>query len=1373
VFSPKPAQAQYYIWSPSGGGAGCANMGGPILCVSPAESCAWIALSLYHPDPTGLFLTPNRGNTTNVPWACHYQWSYIGTQVVGFFCGGGFTGDNNSFFPCSPPNGVMHGRDIGSPCCQNSDQQSAGEPIGIGSGNVFEEFKDFETAGQNKLRFVRYYNSRIAFSGGLGMSWRHNFDRYLIIKGGATPTEVDAERADGRKLTFTPSGSNWVAASDVDVKLTQSGTSWTLTDTDDTVETYTTNSAGDTGVLNTITARNGYAQTMSYNGNGWLSSVTDSYSRTLTFTYSGALIDTVTTPDGQVLTFGYDASYTVGGGITPVNNRLVSISYNTSPATGQTYSYSTDPNNPLELMSVTDENGITWLSWTYDVYGRGLTSKVGTGSNAEITTIAYNDTDGSRTVTNALGQTETYHFTVMNDATKVTQIDRAATATTAAATRYFTYDTNGYLATVTDWNGNSTHFTNDAHGQPTSITEAYGTGVARTTGITYHATFHVPTQIVTPGATTTFTYDSLGRPLTKTLTDTTTTSSPYSTNGQTRTWTYTWTPGTGLLASVQLPRTDATAKTIFNYNSDGSLHTITDPLGHVTTIGLHNAAGYPTQLIDSNSVYRSLTYDTRLRLKQDILSVAGGGYRTTSYTYDAAEQLIKTTLPDGAYFTNSYDDAHRVSGIGDRDGDSIAYTLDALGNHAQEETKDYTSTTKRQHYGTFDALGRALTDSGGVSGETTTFTYDSNGNVTSVTDPLSHATARSFDALNRLSTSTDAASGVTTTTYDAHDRPLTITAPNGAVTSYVYDGFGDLIQESSPDRGTTVYVFDKDGNLTQKTDGAGAITNQTFDAEDRILTRTFPADSSLNVAFTYDQTGHGKGIDRLTSLTDASGTLSRSYDERGNITSETRVSGGHTLTTSYGYDTNGLLGGITYPSGWTMNYQRNWETQIAIVKTKPSGGSTFTNLASNILHMPFGPFKSIAFSNGITETPTYDLSYRMTNITDASGATNYQNLSYTLDLAGNVKNFYDYVNAGRNQTLGYDVLDRLNSAAGSYGSYTMSYDGNGNRINQVQGATTRTNSYAANSNKLVSVNIGGVQSVGSSATGNITSVPSNTGAASTLTYNKANQLATAVTSTSSTTYTYDAFGQRAIKARAGNPTLYYVYGLNGELLEETDGTNATDYVYVDNRPIGILQGANAYYVHADRIGTVQFATNASKATVWDSHGYAPFGTTGGVTGTISQNLRMPGHYFDAETGYNHNGAREYIGAIQRYAESDPLSLAGGLSTYTYVRNNPFKYTDRSGLYYQCAIESKDLPPLNSPAPEPKYSPDGKPLPPNPDWNDQVGPNYELFDPGMDTSGRPYVAPQLPDGYMEKAVPPNPKRVPFYNPEPVPSLPLAL
>jgi hypothetical protein len=365
-----------------------------------------------------------------------------------------------------------------------------GDPISVGTGNLFEQVADYQTAGPNQLGFSRYYNSlgsSTTFAASLGTNWRSNYDRYLRI---VSATSVTAERADGQQLTFTSSGGAWTNDSDVDLKLTNSGSAWTLTDTTDTVETYTASASGE-ALLTTIAARNGYTQALNYNASNQLVSVTDSYNRSLTLAYQNGLLQTVTTPDGLILTYGYSSS-----GVTPgVLDQLASVAYSTTPQTSQSYLYE---NSALRfaLTGITDEDGNRYATWTYDSSGRGLTSQHAGG--ADLTTIVYN-TDGSRMVTNALGQQLLYKFTTLQGVPKVTEIDRQATSTTSAATQTFTYDSNGYTASVTNWNGNQTTYVNDVHGQPTTINEAVGTPQARTTTITYLSNYHLPSQIVTPG----------------------------------------------------------------------------------------------------------------------------------------------------------------------------------------------------------------------------------------------------------------------------------------------------------------------------------------------------------------------------------------------------------------------------------------------------------------------------------------------------------------------------------------------------------------------------------------------------------------------------------------------------------------------------------------------------------------------------------------------------------------------------------------------------------------------------------------------------------------------------------------------------------
>jgi RHS repeat-associated protein len=85
---------------------------------------------------------------------------------------------------------------------------------------------------------------------------------------------------------------------------------------------------------------------------------------------------------------------------------------------------------------------------------------------------------------------------------------------------------------------------------------------------------------------------------------------------------------------------------------------------------------------------------------------------------------------------------------------------------------------------------------------------------------------------------------------------------------------------------------------------------------------------------------------------------------------------------------------------------------------------------------------------------------------------------------------------------------------------------------------------------------------------------------------------------------------------------------------------------------------------------------------WDSD---PFGTTAasqdpdGDSDVFAYNLRLPGQYFDSETGLHYNYFRDYDPATGRYVQSDPIGLAGGLNTYLYANSNTLSFIDPLGL----------------------------------------------------------------------------------------------
>ena len=70
----------------------------------------------------------------------------------------------------------------------------------------------------------------------MGVNWRTNYDRYLHI---FSPRRSWRSARTGSSVSFTSSSGTYTPDSDVDLKLTKSGSTWTLTDQNDTVETYT------------------------------------------------------------------------------------------------------------------------------------------------------------------------------------------------------------------------------------------------------------------------------------------------------------------------------------------------------------------------------------------------------------------------------------------------------------------------------------------------------------------------------------------------------------------------------------------------------------------------------------------------------------------------------------------------------------------------------------------------------------------------------------------------------------------------------------------------------------------------------------------------------------------------------------------------------------------------------------------------------------------------------------------------------------------------------------------------------------------------------------------------------------------------------
>ena len=253
--------------------------------------------------------------------------------------------------------------------------------------------------------------------------------------------------------------------------------------------------------------------------------------------------------------------------------------------------------------------------------------------------------------------------------------------------------------------------------------------------------------------------------------------------------------------------------------------------------------------------------------------------------------------------------------------------------------------------------------------------------------------------------------------------------------------------------------------------------------------------------------------------------------------------------------------------------------------------------------------------------------------------------------------------------LDYDSLDRLGTATGPWGSLGWTYDGVGNR--QTEGATSYA--YVSNTNKLASV---GSTSYGFDNNGNTTAE-----GARQFTYNHNQRLIQVVDAgVTKGEYVYNGNGQRVKKTAGGSTTIFH-YSLSGQIIAESNsgGSITAEYVFLNGQSLAKIEGSNVYYYHNDHLGTPQKMTDSTGQVVWAAD-YKPFGEANITVATITNNLRFPGQYFDAETGTHYNYFRDYNPVIGRYIEADPIGIKRGKNhLFVYVGNNALRFTDPFGL----------------------------------------------------------------------------------------------
>jgi RHS repeat-associated protein len=662
----------------------------------------------------------------------------------------------------------------------------------------------------------------------------------------------------------------------------------TVTDASGQVTAYTYNAAGQ---LLTVTTppRAGITEnrttTYSYDTNGYLQSVTGpATGDTVSYTYDGyGRVRTVTDSNGYTVTTDYDAldrqtrvTYPDGTYEETVYNRLDPEKHRDRlgrwshtfydalrrvvairDPLGRTTTQQWCSCGSLDKLIDANNNATTWER---DAQGRVIREVLADGSATELT--YENTTSRLKQRKDSRNQITGYEYFLADNLKQITYTN----AVVATPNVSFTYDpVYNRLATMADGTGTATYNYN-----PIAVPPTLGAGRL--------ATVDGPLA----NDTVSYAYDELGRTVSRGLSGFASTYA-YDVLGRITTqgsalgnFTYVYDGHTARPLSLSYPNGQTTQYTYFPNTGDRRLQEIK-----------HLAPGGGTI-----SQY-DYTYDAESNIKTWTQQVGASAAKVYELSYDPADQLtaatLKTTDPtpivlkryaygydpagnrtadqlDDSVLSGTYNNRNQLSSK--QAGGALLFrgtvnepaTVTVQGKPAQvapdnrfEGAAEVTSGTNTVEVKATDPSGNLRTNTYqvGVSGSTTSYTYDANGNLTG-----DGTRTFEYDAANRLTRVLSGGSEVARFAYDGLSRRAQKIA-GGVTTSYIYDADG--VVEERPSSGATLkylhgpgidehramqdsggavtyYLADHLGSIVQTTNTAGQVTlSREYDPYGKLL----------------------------------------------------------------------------------------------------------------------------------------------------------------------------------------------------------------------------------------------------------------------------------------------------------------------------------------------------------------------------------------------------------------------------------------------------------------------------------------------------------------------------------------------------------
>jgi YD repeat-containing protein len=370
-------------------------------------------------------------------------------------------------------------------------------------------------------------------------------------------------------------------------------------------------------------------------------------------------------------------------------------------------------------------------------------------------------------------------------------------------------------------------------------------------------------------------------------------------------------------SQIQTVVTDAeNHATTYLMDGFGRLTQSTNAESQVTKLAW-DAENNVTRLEEANGAFATWTYDPKTGFPTEIKDAEANanGWPGTTLTYQTQlggyiADLVGKQTQQGRKWTFTYT----------LEGD-LATVTDPLGN-STPAVGDYTTSY------TYDTWGQMLTATDANGHTTTNSNFDANGYPQTITDALNNATRYVYDVRGQVTTVTDALGKDSTQSYDVFGRPLMSKVPK------------DLSASPPVYITTPAPVYDANDNVTTSIAPNGAITTAVYDDADQLTYTLAPVDTAgdpeRKTSFTYDKVGNPlTTTDPKGNLTSTVGdhTVTNSYDELSRLTGAVDASN---HKTGYEYDSVGNMvtvidprkSGTADPTDYTVRYAHDRNHQV-------------------------------------------------------------------------------------------------------------------------------------------------------------------------------------------------------------------------------------------------------------------------------------------------------------------------------------------------------------------------------------------------------------------------------------------------------------